>query len=133
MAKQKYINCDIYKRGVSVFIGSYKEMLAWAKKEFTNPIYKDFLESMEEAREGDADSHYDQGSCIVRIKSFPKTPEEISLLDHELLHATFYILDYSGVTFIHGDPNEAYTYLKEYLMCQALTPEGYEEVSDQSF
>lgn len=130
MAKQKYITCGIYKRGVTIFIGCYDEMLAWAKTEFTNPVYKDFLESMEEARAGDADCHYGEGSCIVRIPSFPKTPEEISYLDHELLHAVFYLMDYSGVTFIPGDPNEAYTYLKEYLMLHALTPDGYEDVPD---
>lgn len=128
MARAKCIECALYKRDVSVFIGSYEEMVAWAKTEFTNPVYKDFLESMEESRAGGADFHYGQGSCVVRIPSFPITPEEISYLEHELLHATFYVLDYSGVTFIPGNPNEAYTYLHEYLTLHSLTPEGYEEV-----
>ena len=34
MAKVKYICCDIYKRGINVFIGSPKELRAWCKKTF---------------------------------------------------------------------------------------------------
>ena len=34
MAKVKYIRCDIYKRGISVFIGSPEELRAWCQKTY---------------------------------------------------------------------------------------------------
>lgn len=130
MAKQKYIPCDIYRRGVTVFIGTYAEMVAWAKKEFTDLRYKDFLYGMEQLQGGYMDTHYDCGSCVVRIPSFPTTPEESAALGHEILHATHYILSYCGVEFVWKGNNEAYTYLFEWLQQNALTEDGYEEVSD---
>ena len=129
MAKVKYIPCDIYRRGISVFIGTYDELLQWSKSEFTEPKYEDFLKTMAEtAPGGSADCHYDCGSCVVRVSKIPETPDEWNDLTHELLHATFYVLGYCGVNYIPGDTNEAYTYLHGWLVESALIAEGYEEI-----
>lgn len=34
MAKVKYIACDIYKRGIDVFIGTPQEFIKWCKNTF---------------------------------------------------------------------------------------------------
>lgn len=126
MAKYKYIPCDIYKRGVNVFIGTPDEMQAWAKKRYTEDEYKDFLKELEECSYGYADTHLYDGSIIVRIPLFPKSPAEIAALEHELLHATFYLLSYSGIQYDASSPNEAFTYLLEWLTREVLTEENYE-------
>ena len=129
MAKVKYIPCDVYKRGVSVFVGTYEELVKWSKEEFTNPDYEDFLKTLEEnSPKGEADCHYDCGSCVVRIEQFPCTPGEVAALAHELLHGVFYILGYCGVEYAYNTSNEAYTYLLEWLMGEALRMEGYKDV-----
>ena len=131
MAEYKYIPCDIYKRGVSLFVGSYDEMLSWAKKTYTEPEYNDFLTSMEESAPGGAaDTHYDLGSCVVRVGKKPESEAEIAVLGHELLHAAFYIMDYCGLRYEMYHPNEHFTYLFEWLLRCALEDGQYEKVSD---
>ena len=34
MAKVKYIPCDIYKRDITVFLGSLDELKRWVKSEY---------------------------------------------------------------------------------------------------
>jgi hypothetical protein len=129
MAKVKSIICEIYKKEISVFLGTYNEMLTWAKKEFTNPAYKEFLDTMEEASPGGgADCHYDKSSCIIRLDKFPETAEEISLANHELMHATMFIMDSCGVEYVAWSNNEAFTYLNEWLSKKAYETDGYEKV-----
>jgi hypothetical protein len=85
MAKVKYIPCDIYKRGISIFIGSLKEFKAWVKKEYV-------------------------------------------ALAHELLHATFHVLNFCHVEYSYDGNNESFTYLLEHLTRWALEKDGYENV-----
>lgn len=132
MAKVKYIFSDLYHRGVFVFLGGYDELLDWAKKEFTEPKYKEFLEGLEESAPGGAaDCHYSEGSTVIRLDKFPETPYEISTLAHEALHATMYIMKYSGVEFIWDGINEAYTYFLEWLTNKALEKDGYEDIQKE--
>jgi hypothetical protein len=57
---------------------------------------------------------------IIWIPSFEWSVQDIGVVDHELLHATFYILNYVGIH--HGeDSEEAFTYLFENLSNQSLT------------
>ena len=36
MAKVKYIPCDIYKRGINIFIGTPSQLIEWAKKTYND-------------------------------------------------------------------------------------------------
>jgi len=130
MAKVKYIRCDIYKRGIDVFIGTPEELQKWSKKTFNeDKDDEEFNRSLEKCSYGAADFHYGNGYAVVRIPEFPENPVDTAALVHELLHATVWLLWYSGVEFDNRDPiNEAYTYLLEHLTRNALETEGYEEV-----
>lgn len=130
MAKVKYIPCDIYKRGIDIFIGSPSELKAWCKQAFNEDEYdKEFNKSLENCSYGLADFHYGAGYAVVRIPKFPKTPEEIAYTAHELLHATMWLLWYSGVEYDNTTiNNEAYTYLHEHLVRNTLEKKGYENV-----
>ena len=130
MAKVKYIRCDIYKRGISVFIGSPEELRAWCKKTYNeDKDDEDFNKSLEECSYGVADFHYGAEYAVVRLPKFPKTPMEIAYTAHELLHATQWLLWYSGLNYddCHIN-NEAYTYLHEHLVRKKIEKEGYENV-----
>ena len=130
MARVKYISCDIYKRGVHVFIGTHKQMMKYAKKEWVEEEYKDFLETLSRETDGYATTYYGDGECLVLLPKLPNNPVDISVAAHELLHAADYILWYSGV-YRYGKneiSNEAYTYLLEHLMRNVLEKEGYETI-----
>jgi hypothetical protein len=138
-AVYQYIHCDVYKHGVSVFIGDCESLRKWAKKFYNEPQEKDLIQSIEEyctdenyfendvaARCYDSDS----GQYIVHLPSFSFSynPLEISNLSHELLHATFLMLDFIGMEYRYQGNNEAYTYLHEYLLKHALIEKDYKKV-----
>ena len=132
-AKVKYIPCDIYKRGISVFIGTLDQFKEWAKKEYTDKDEQGFVEmimDLEEDRMGMASFNYDFsiGTGAALLPVFPKEPKEIAALAHEMMHATFFIMDYCRVEYYHEASNEPFTYLHEHLMRNALEFEYYEDV-----
>lgn len=131
MAKVKYIACDIYKRGINVFIGTPQEFIKWCKDTFNeDKDDKKFCDSVETCAYGAADFHFGNGYGVVRIPKFPRTPNAISELVHELLHATDWLLWYSGIEYQKGNPvSEVHTYLLEHLVRNALRYEGYETIS----
>jgi hypothetical protein len=132
-AKVKYIPIDIYKRYIYVFIGTLGEFKSWAKNTYTYDIEKQFVEmviGLTEDSIGMASFHWDSagGTGVVLIPKMPKAPKEIAALIHELMHATFWILDLCHVDYDPNGNNEAFTYLMEHLTRNALEKEGYEEV-----
>lgn len=129
MAKVKYIPCDIYKRGINIFIGTPNQLIEWAKKVY-NEDEDDakFIRGLETCSYGMADFHWGNGYGVVRLPKFPKTPIEIAYTTHELFHAATYILWYCGVEFDNRQiANEAYTYLIEHLTRNTFEKKGYEE------
>lgn len=130
MAKVKYIRCDIYKRGINIFIGTPKELIEWAEKTYNeDEDDEEFIRTMKVSSFGMADFHWGNGYGVVRLPKFPKTPVEIAYTTHELFHAASYILWYSGVDFDNKHiANEAHAYLIEHLARNTFEKEGYEEV-----
>ncbi len=133
MAKVKYIPCDIYKRGITVFIGSVQELKRWVQHEYKDESEKCFvnmIEHLPETSSSAASFNYNNmdGTGIVQIYKFPRTPKEIATLEHELLHATFHVLNFCHVEYCIDGSNEAFTYMLEHLTRWALEKEGYNEV-----
>ena len=135
----KYIHCDVYKHGVSVFIGDCESLRKWAKKVYREPNEQDLIQSIEahctdeNYFENDVAARIynsDSGQFIVHLPSFSfdYNPIDISNLSHELLHATFLILDFIGMEYSYNGNNEAYTYLHEFLLKNALIEKGYKSV-----
>lgn len=135
MAKVKYIPIDIYKRCIYVFIGNLDEFKSWVQKEYNNDEEKTFVSMVMNLKEdeiGMASFNWDMigGTGVVLIPKYPKTPEEHAALGHELLHATFFIMDLCHVEYIEHGNNEAFTYLFEHLERNALENVGYEEIKE---
>ena len=111
----KYIPVDVYKRGIYVLIGSLKDLKYFVEKEYTADEQTEFLEmvlNLKEENIGMASFNYDsEGGGIVLIPKEPKTPVEVAALVHELLHATFHILNYCNFFKII-----VYKYSHEYLI-----------------
>lgn len=128
MAKHKYIPCDIYKRGITIFIGDKEEFIAYCKQTYNeDEDDEEFIHSINNCSYGYADYHWGNGYGIVRIPNFPKTPKDIASTVHELLHATQWLLWYSGVEYDNKSvANEAYTYLLEHLVRNTFEEIGYE-------
>ena len=135
----KYIHCNVFKRGVLVFIGDCESLRKLAKKIYKDPCEQDLIKSLENYCTDDnyfsydvAASCYDSdsGQWIIHIPSFSFSydPVEITNLSHELLHAACGMLDYVGVEYRYGGSNEPYTYLHEYLLKNALIEKGYKDV-----
>jgi len=132
-AKVKYIPIDIYKRYIYIFIGSLDEFKLWVKNTYIYDEEKDFVNmvlGLTEDSIGMASFNWDSagGTGAVLIPKMPKTPKETASLIHELMHATFWVLDLCHVDYDPNGSNEAFTYVMEHLTRNALEKEGYEEV-----
>ena len=135
----KYIYCDVWKCGISVFIGDNESLLKWAKKFYTDSEEQDMIMSIEkhgseneyrEKRVAGRIYESDSGQWIIHLPSFSFSydPVEISNMSHEILHAAFLILDFVGMEYMYQGNNEAYTYLQEFLLKNALNKEGYKGI-----
>ena len=47
---------------------------------------------------------------VIWLQSFNNTPEDISILAHECLHATFDLMEYVGIEYDGEENNEAFTH-----------------------
>ena len=135
----KYIYCNVWRRGVTVFIGACEDLVKFTHRNFTHSTVQDLVASI--------DTHcntlnYDSNEVIARFYcsdagyfivhlpkfSFTYNEEEIAYLSHELLHATHALLDFLGVEYRYGGANEPYTCTFEYLLKEALNKKGYKKV-----
>lgn len=131
MAKIKWIDVDIYKTGVTIFVGTHKEFIKYTKNMASKyDEYKDIV-SLAEDRESAASFYWNAKSrtLIVEVTSLKFNYSKLSEVVHELDHAAFYILDECGVYYGPEDySKEAHTYLLELLVKGTFNKEGYEVV-----
>ena len=131
MAKYKNIRIELYKRDITVFIGSHEEFKEWIKKcdfpETWNTIITQILKSDDNA-EASYWYNNNNGNGIIELKKHPETTEEICTAVHECLHCVIRVLSYIGIPCVEYAANEAYTYLLEYILTNVLDYKGYELV-----
>lgn len=129
MGKYKYVRADVYRRGITIFIGTREELLSFVKEAW--PDNRDLTDAVAEDLEKDnaLGTTYveDDGQSIIWIPKFPRNAKGIGVLAHEILHATFTLLDYVDVEYRYGGPNEPYTYLFEMFLTKALNERGYKK------
>lgn len=135
MAKTKYVNVDIYKTGVRVFVGSHKEFIRYLKKEGEKKNYDDYKELAEVAENRDETGaasfywHRLSRTLMLEVPSISYNPERMGEVAHEVAHAVFYILDECHVYIGRDDPSkEAFTYTLELIIRGIYTKSGYEVV-----
>lgn len=133
MAKIKYVNVDIYKTGVTIFVGTHKEFIKYVKDMASKyDDYKDLVSLAEDRDTTSAASFYyhtKSRTLIVEVTSLKFNYDALGKVIHELDHAAFYILDECRVYYgPDDDSKEAHTYLLELLVRGAFNKEGYEVV-----
>jgi hypothetical protein len=130
---RKIIYSEEWRHCVVVYIGTKEGLIKWLDWNDRWPDSKQIKEQVE-----DSLSSYAIGtmypcktaSSLVWIPKWPKTPQVIASLSHEILHATFHMLDVLGVEYRYEGTNETYTYTFEYFFKKALNPRGYKEIKD---
>lgn len=130
MGKWKYIRADVYKRGITIYIGTKESLLEFVRKAYSEN--NKLIEEVKEHIKGDAEATTyleEGGQSLIWVPKFPKNPKQIAIMAHEILHATFVLMDYVGAEYRYNGPNEPYTYLFEYFLSKALNEKGYKTES----
>ena len=131
MAKIKYVDVDIYKTGVTIFVGTHSEFIKYLKDMASKYDECKEIVPLAEDRESAASFYRDAESrtLIVEVTSLKFNYRTLGEVVHELDHAAFYILDECGVYYGPEDVSkEAHTYLLELLVEGTFNKEGYEVV-----
>lgn len=133
MAKIKYVDVDIYKTGVTIFVGTHNEFIKYLKDTASKKdYYKEIVPLAEDRDNTSAASFYwdtKSRTLIVEVTSLKFNYSKLGEVVHELDHAAFYILDECGVYYgPEDDSKEVHTYLLELLVRGTFNKEGYEVV-----
>ena len=131
MAKIKYVNVDIYKTGVIIFVGTHSEFIKYLKDMASKYDYYKEIVPLAEDRESAASIYGNAKSrtLIVEVTSLKFNYRTLGEVIHELDHAAFYILDECRVYYGPEDgAKEVHTYLLELLVRGTFNKEGYEVV-----
>lgn len=134
MAKIKWIDVDIYKTGVTIFVGTHKEFIKYLKNMTSKyDYYKEIVPLAEDSRYNTSVASFywnaKSRTLIVEVTSLKFNYRTLGEVIHELDHAAFYILDECGVYYgLEDDSKEAHTYLLELLVRGTFNKEGYEVV-----
>ena len=132
MAKYKVITIDIYKRDITVFIGSHEEFQDWVSQYNVPNNWEQLIESIIESDDNALASYWynkSNGNGIIELPCHPKTNDEIATAAHECLHCVFHCMSYVGIPFIEHGSNEAFTYLLEYILSHVLDYENYKLIN----
>jgi hypothetical protein len=106
------IKIPVYDSEINLIITD--DVFKSCKKIFKREGWDDLLESEGEEETGSAYFLYDDGDVGYYYIILPRNAD-IFLISHEVLHATFIILDHHGVIFDKQN-HEAFTYLHGHLV-----------------
>jgi hypothetical protein len=114
------ITDPLYKQEVTVLIGDHQDYFSYCKKRFSideilGPTTVGHLMHYSSEVTGEA--------FIVWVKETTDLVEFVNTLTHELMHATFAVLNFLGFK-PHAASEEAYTYYMGFLLSSALSRHG---------
>ena len=128
MAKYKIIPIDLYRRDITVFIGSHDEFKDWITSYSVPASWEQLVESVSNSDDSALGSYWynsTNGNGIIELPYHPEKPAEIAIAVHEALHATFRMADFLGIEYVVNGSNEPFTYLTEYLVTNILDYNNY--------
>lgn len=132
MAKFKIINIDLYKRDITVFIGSHDEFKEWIQSYKVPTSWEQLVESIVYSEDDALASYWynrNNGNGIIELPWHPEKKFEIGVAAHECLHCVMHTLSYVNIPCIPHEANEAYTYLLEYILIKVLDYKDYEHIN----
>lgn len=107
------IECDIFRSDVMVHFGNLDGIKEVLSSFMTKDEIKEIYDSLYETKRGKT-IILDKGQVIVYMPNIPTTPFDFASLQHELLHAVWFITGRVGIT-PSADSEEVYNYLLDYL------------------
>lgn len=132
MAKFKVIPIDLYKRDITVFIGTHDEFKEWVQQYKVPTSWEQLIESIIYSEDDAVASYWynrNTGNGIIELPWHPEKRFEIGVAAHECLHCTMHTLSYVNIPCIPHEANESYTYLLEYLLTRVLDYNDYEHIN----
>lgn len=133
MAKFKIIHIDIYKRDITIFIGSHDEFKKWVSSYRVPTNWEQLIESIVESNDDAIASYWynsNNGNGIIELPRHPESIEDIGVAAHECLHCVMHILSYVNIPCIPHKANEPYTYLLEYILTRVLNYSDYKLINN---
>lgn len=128
MAKYKVIHIDLYKRDITVFIGTHDEFKDWVSSYRVPTSWEQLIESIVYSDDDAIASYWynrNNGNGIIELPYHPKHANEIATAAHEALHSVFHIANYVGLEYVKGGSNESFTYLLEFIVDNILDFNNY--------
>lgn len=133
MAKYKVIPIDVYKRDITVFIGTHDEFKEWVASYNVPTNWEQLIESIIYSDDDNAAGSYwynnKNGNGIIELPVHPQSKEDIGVAAHECLHCVMHILSYVNIPCIPNEANETYTYLLEHLLVKVLDYNDYKIIN----
>lgn len=114
----KTISIDLYSSDVMVHFGSRKEL----RKAIARIFNKDTTKAIAKEFVGDYLGRtvlLPNGSVILYMPKSPSTIEDYAVLQHEIFHVAFFVLERIGIA-LSEDSDEAYSYLIQFLTKRIL-------------
>lgn len=114
------IQVPIYKKAVLLYCGSESGLFKTVRRDLGKDVEEEVRDGIggEEQYEG-ITLMTSTNDVIVHLPEKPKNNKGISTLTHELFYASSLILEGAGIRHTK-DTEEAYAYLLEYLLAEAL-------------
>ena len=114
----KIITIELYDRDVMVHFGSRKELRKKLGRMFDKETAKEISGHFSDVSLGRT-IILDGGQIILFIPHMPSTVSDYAVLQHEIFHATFFILEKAGIVLCEKS-DEAYSYLIQFLTKRIL-------------
>lgn len=123
--RDKYfkIPIKIYNTTLLVYIGDYNRFVKYIEKYIGESEAEEVIPRYENSRDGLAVAIDSLGTFSLWLKQFTSSPKDTGILNHELLHTVFFIMDRKGIEYDEAS-EEAFAYLMQY-----LTEAIYEKIS----
>lgn len=124
MSKNFIVNLKVYPFDIMFSFGETDELLNKALKKSRVPLddIKEVIDYTNKRTKLASFQITEKGWSLIRLKNFPKTTKDYSILQHEIFHAVYHILKRIGINLC-DDSDEAFSYLTEY-----ITREVYEKL-----
>lgn len=114
----RIISIDLYDRDVMVHFGSRKELRKALNPIFGKNVAKDISNEFSEVS-GGRTILLSNGQIILYMTQPPTTALDYAALQHEIFHASFFILNKAGIVLCENS-DEAYSYLIGFLTKRIL-------------
>lgn len=114
------INIDLYRTDLMLFIGNSEDLKLSLIDNSINKRLADKVIKLLDVRDfwNGANKgfcyQFKGGQLLIVLPELPNTIERLGTLNHEILHAVFFILKKVGVVY-SSESEESYTYLYGYL------------------